>query len=126
MEKVVVDGLARVPSFSHAVIAGDYVHVAGSLGTLGDTTDLVPGGAGPETTQTLRNIEMILEATGLGLGDVVKMNVYLADMADFQGMNEAYMALMGDSPPARITVGGVDLALDGRVEIDCIAYRGDR
>ncbi|MGH8953287.1 MAG: RidA family protein [Acidimicrobiia bacterium] len=126
MEKVVVEGLARVPSFSHAVIAGDYVHVAGSLGTLGDSSELVAGGTGPQTTQTLRNIEKILEATGLGLGDVVKMNVYLADMADFQEMNEAYLSVIGDSPPARITVGGVDLALDGRVEIDCVAYRGDR
>ena len=124
MEKVVVEGLARVPSFSHAVIAGDFVHVAGSLGTLGDTTELVGGGVGPETTQTLRNIERILEATGLGLGDVVKMNVYLSDMADFQVMNEAYMAAIGDYPPARITVGGVDLALGGAVEIDCVAYRG--
>jgi 2-iminobutanoate/2-iminopropanoate deaminase len=124
MEKVVVDGLARVPSFSHAVIAGDFVHVAGSLGTLGDTAELVEGGVGPETTQTIRNIERILEVTGLGLGDVVKMNVYLSDMADFQVMNEAYMAAIGDSPPARITVGGVDLALGGAVEIDCVAYRG--
>jgi enamine deaminase RidA (YjgF/YER057c/UK114 family) len=39
-------------------------------------------------------------------------------------MNEAYMAAIGDSPPARITVGGVDLALGGAVEIDCVAYRG--
>ncbi len=124
MEKVVVEGLARVPSFSHAVIAGDFVHVAGSLGTLGDTAELVEGGVGPETTQTIRNIERILEATGLGLGDVVKMNVYLSDMADFQVMNEAYMAAIGDDPPARITVGGVDLALGGAVEIDCVAYRG--
>ncbi len=124
MERVVVDGLARVPSFSHAVIAGDFVHVAGSLGTIGDSTDLVDGGVGPQTTQTIRNIELILEATGLGLGDVVKMNVYLSDMADFQEMNEAYMAAIGDSPPARITVGGVDLALGGAVEIDCVAYRG--
>jgi reactive intermediate/imine deaminase len=123
MEKVIVEGLARVPSFSHAVIAGDFVHVAGSLGTVGDTTELVEGGAGPQTTQTIRNIETILEATGLGLGDVVKMNVYLSDMGDFQVMNEAYMAAIGDSPPARITVGGVDLALGGAVEIDCVAYR---
>ena len=57
MEKVVVEGLARVPSFSHAVIAGDFVHVAGSLGTVGDTTELVEGGVGPQTTQTIRNIE---------------------------------------------------------------------
>ncbi len=125
MEKVVVEGLARVPSFSHAVIAGDFVHVAGSLGTVGDTTELVEGGVGPQTTQTIRNIERILEATGLGLGNVVKMNVYLSDMADFQLMNEAYMEAIGDSPPARITVGGVDLALGGAVEIDCVAYRGD-
>jgi 2-iminobutanoate/2-iminopropanoate deaminase len=124
MEKVVVEGLARVPSFSHAVVAGDYVHVSGSLGTLGDTTELVEGGTGPETTQTIRNIERILQAVGLGLGDVVKMNVYLSDMSQFQEMNEAYMAVIGDSPPARITVGGVDLALGAAVEIDCVAYRG--
>jgi 2-iminobutanoate/2-iminopropanoate deaminase len=124
MEKIVVEGLARVPSFSHAVIAGDYVHVAGSLGTLGDTTELADGGAGPQTTQTLRNIEKILEAVGLGLGDVVKMNVYLSDMSRFDEMNEAYMAVIGDSPPARITVGGADLALSAAVEIDCVAYRG--
>ena len=125
MEKIVVDGLARVPSFSHAVIAGDFVHVAGSLGTLGDSTQLVEGGVGPQTTQTIRNIERILEAAGVGLGNVVKMNVYLSDMADFQRMNEAYMEAIGDSPPARITVGGVDLALGGAVEIDCVAYRGE-
>ena len=124
MEKVVVEGMARVPSFSHAVIAGDFVHVAGSLGTVGETPELVEGGVGPQTTQTIRNIEMILEATGLGLGDVVKMNVYLSDMSDFPAMNEAYMAAIGDSPPARITVGGVDLALGGAVEIDCVAYQG--
>ena len=124
MEKIVVEGLARVPSFSHAVVAGDYVHVAGSLETLGDTTELADGGAGPQTTQTLRNIEKILEAVGLGLGDVVKMNVYLSDMSRFDEMNEAYMAVIGDSPPARITVGGADLALSAAVEIDCVAYRG--
>ena len=124
MEKVVVEGLARVPSFSHAVVAGDHVHLSGSLGTLGDTTELVDGGAGPQTTQTIRNIERILQAVGLGLGDVVKMNVYLSDMSQFEEMNEAYMAAIGDSPPARITVGGVDLALGAAVEIDCVAYRG--
>jgi 2-iminobutanoate/2-iminopropanoate deaminase len=124
MEKVVVAGLARVPSFSHAVVAGDYVHVAGSLGTMGDSTELVEGGTGPQTTQTLRNIEKILEAVNLGLEDVVKMNVYLADMSRFDEMNAAYMSVVGDAPPARITVGGVDLALGAAVEIDCIAYRG--
>ena len=125
MEKVIVEGLARVPSFSHAVIAGDYVHVSGSLGTIDDTIELVDGGTGPQTTQTIKNIEKILSVCGLDLGHVVKAHVYLSDMSTFDEMNAAYMAAFGDSPPARTTVGGVDLALGGAVEIDCVAYQGD-
>jgi 2-iminobutanoate/2-iminopropanoate deaminase len=124
MEKIVVEGLARVPTFSHAVVVGDYVHVSGTLGTVGDTMELAEGGVGAQTTHTLRNIEKILEAAGLGLANVIKMNVYLADIEDFDEMNRAYLAVIGDSPPARITVGGVDLALGGAVEIDCVAHRG--
>jgi 2-iminobutanoate/2-iminopropanoate deaminase len=124
MEKIVVEGLARVPAFSHAVVVGDYVHVSGTLGTVGDTMELAEGGVGAQTTQTLRNIERILGAAGLGLPDVVKMNVYLSEMDDFEEMNRAYLEVIGNSPPARITVGGVDLALGGAVEIDCVAYRG--
>lgn len=123
MEKIVVDGLARLPSFSHAVVAGDTIYVSGSLGTLPDSMELIPGGAGPETTQTLSNIEAILQASGASLEDVVKVNVYVSDMATFNEMNNAYLDVFGDSPPARITVGGVDLALKAAVEIDCVAYK---
>lgn len=126
IQRTIVEGLARVPAFSHAVIAGDYVHVASSLGTVGETMELAEGGVGPQTTQTISNIERILEAAGLGLGDVAKTIVYMSDMADFDEMNRAYTSALGDSPPARITVGGVDLALGGAVEIDCMAYRGGR
>jgi 2-iminobutanoate/2-iminopropanoate deaminase len=52
-----------------------------------------------------------------------RVNVYLADIAAFDEMNEAYMAIMGDNPPARITVGGNDLALGAAVEIDAVAYK---
>ena len=124
MEKVIAEGLARLPSFSHAVGAGDFVYVSGTLGTVRDTMDLVEGGTGPETSQAISNIAHILRAAGLGLQNVVKVNVYLHDIASFPQMNEAYVAEFGDSPPARITVGGVDLALDAAVEIDCVAYRG--
>ena len=60
MEKIIVNGLARLPTFSHAVVAGDTIYVSGSLGTLPDSMELAPGGIGPETTQTLKNIERIL------------------------------------------------------------------
>lgn len=123
MERVVVDGVARLPSFSHAVVAGDTIYVSGSLGTLPDSTTLAPGGTGPETTQALINLEAILGACGATLRDVVKVNVYLSDMATFDDMNSAYLEVLAEFPPARITVGGVDLALGAAVEIDCIAYK---
>ena len=123
MEKIIVDGLARLPTFSHAVVAGDTIYVSGSLGTLPDSMELVGGGIGPQTTQTLRNIERILEGCGAKLGDVVKVNVYVAEMSMFNEMNQAYLEVFPESPPARITVGGVDLALGAAVEIDCVAYK---
>jgi 2-iminobutanoate/2-iminopropanoate deaminase len=123
IERVVVEGLGRLPQFCHATIADGWIHVSGTLGTRPGSMDLVPGGTGPQTTQTLRNIETILGACGVGMADVVKMSVFLADMDTFPEMNEAYSAVMGSDPPARITVGRAGLALGAAVEIECVAYR---
>lgn len=122
-ERIFIDGLARLPAFCHAVRAGDFIFVSGTLGTGPGSMDLVSGGTGPETTQALRNIEAILRECGASLQDLVKVNVFLADMGAFPAMNEAYLAVMGDDPPARITVGRAELALGGAVEIDGVAYR---
>lgn len=123
MEKVVVEGLARLPAFSHAVVAGDTIYVSGTLGTLPDTVSLAPGGAGPETTQTLKNLEAILRECGASMSDVVKVNVYLSDLDTINEMNDAYLEVFQESPPARITLGGVDLALGAAVEMECIAHK---
>ena len=121
--RVNVEGLARLPAFSHAVVAGDFIYVSGTLGVKPNSMELVEGGTGPETTQTLHHIETILEECGASLNDVVKVSVFLADMATFGDMNEAYLKVMSPDPPARITVGRADLALGAAVEIDCIAYK---
>ena len=118
---VIAEGLGRLPQFSHATVAGELIFVSGTLGTLGEAFELAPGGTGPQTTQTLRNIETILRAAGAELSDVVKVSIYLADMSTFQEMNAAYSAFFPDAPPARITVGGAVLALGAAVEIECIA-----
>ena len=123
LRKVNVDGLARLPAFCHAVVAGDFIYVSGTLGVKPNSMDLVQGGTGQETTQTLRNIETVLKACGASLDDVVKVDVFLEDMGMFAEMNEAYLAVMGSNPPARITVGRAALALGAAVEIDCIAYK---
>jgi 2-iminobutanoate/2-iminopropanoate deaminase len=121
LQKVNVDGVARLPAFCHAVIAGQQVFVSGMLGAKPGTMELVDGGVAAQTSQAIRNIEEILAACGASLADVAKVNVYLTDMAEFPAMNEAYLAAIGDDPPARITVGCSGLALGAAVEMDCIA-----
>jgi 2-iminobutanoate/2-iminopropanoate deaminase len=104
-------------------VAGDFIYVSGTLGTKPDSMELAEGGTGPETTQALRNIEVILTACGASLADLVKVNIFLADMQTFAEMNEVYLAVMGADSPARLTVGRAALALGAAVEIDGIAYQ---
>jgi len=123
IQRVVVEGVARLPQFCHASIAGDFVYVSGTLGTRPGGFELVGGGTGPQTEQTLRNIELILARCDASLADLVKLNVFLADMSTFREMNEAYQRVIAENPPARITVGRAELALGAAVEIDAVAYR---
>ena len=123
VKKVNVSGLARLPAFCHAVVAGDFIYVSGTLGTKPGSMELAEGGTGSETTQALQNIGIILKECGASLADLVKVNVFLADMQSFSEMNEAYLEVMGSDPPARITVGRAELALGAAVEIDAVAFK---
>ncbi len=116
-----VPGLARLPAFSHAVVTGDLIFISGMLGTRGDEVVLVEGGVTAQTRLALQNILTVLAACGATTADLAKVTVYLADISDFSAMNEVYLAVIGADPPARITVGGVKLALGAAVEIDSIA-----
>ena len=122
-ERIVVEGLGRLPQFAHAGLTDTAVFVSGTLGTHGDRLELVGGGVGPETTQALSNIGRILAAAGVTWDEVAKVNVCLADMADAPAMNDAYGTFFTGTPPARMTVGDVALALCARVEIECVAQR---
>ncbi|HEU5013324.1 MAG TPA: RidA family protein [Roseiflexaceae bacterium] len=123
VQHINVPGLAQLPAFCHATVAGDFIYISGTLGTRPQSMELVAGGTGAETTQALRNIAQILQACGATLTDLVKVDVFLADIATFDDMNAAYLAVIGSNPPARITVGRAALALGAAVEIDAIAYR---
>ncbi len=91
VKHVFVDGLARLPAFCHATIAGDFIFVSGTLGTKPDSMELVPGGAGPEIKQALLNVRTILNQCGTDLDTLTKVNVYIRDMSEFKAMNEAYI-----------------------------------
>lgn len=121
--RVIVEGLAKLPVFCHAVVADNFIYVSGTLGTKPNSLELVEGGTGPQTIQAMQNIAKILSACGATLKDVIKMNVFLTDINTFDEMNQAYMEVMGSDPPARITVGCAELALHASVEIDCVAYK---
>ena len=123
IERINAPGITKLDAFSHAVKAGDFIYVSGTLGNVGETMDLAPGGTSGQTKQALENIAKILAECGATLQDVVKMNVFLADMDHFAEMNAAYVEIMGQAPPARITVGKAGLALGAAVEIDCVAYQ---
>ena len=117
---------ALVPQYSLAVRHGNLVFVAGMTGVDPKTQQIVPGGIGPETRQTLENMKSILEAAGATLADVAECTVFLVDMRDYAGMNEAYGKYFTKDPPARATVGVTSLPrLAARVEIKCSAVVGE-
>jgi len=74
-----------------------------------------------QTLQAIKNLEMVLSPAGLTLSDIVKTNVFLADMNLFASMNRVYAALFGDHRPARSTVAVKGLPYGALVEIECIA-----
>ena len=123
IEHIVPEGVARLPVFTPAVRVGDLVFLSGAIGTVpGGELRLVEGGIGPETRATMDNIGSILEAAGLGFEDLVKCTVFLADIADYAGMNDVYLTYFeGIEPPARSAMAASGLALGARVEIECIA-----
>ena len=125
IRKINVPGVARLPAFCHAAVVGQQIFVSGMLGSEPGQLELTEGGTGPQTLQALRNIEQVLQACGSRLDQVAKVNVYLTDMATFGEMNEAYLSVFGDDPPARITIGCAALALGAAVEIDCTAFLPD-
>ena len=107
--------------FSPAVRANGFLFLSGQLGT-DDAGRLVAGGVQPETRQALENIRAVLVRTGSSMEQVVKCTVFLADMREWAAMNEVYVTFFGAGRrPARSAMGASGLALDARVEIECVA-----
>ena len=108
--------------FSEAVDAGDFEFLSGQIGS-GADGKLVAGGIKAETRQTLANIAAVLKRQGMSMDRVVKVTVMLADMSEWSAMNEEYLAAFGKHLPARSAFGTNGLAMNARVEIECIAMR---
>jgi len=114
-------GTAEGLPFSNGILVGNTLYVAGQEGL--DSGKLRPGGIGPETQAALENIKKIVELAGLQMEDVVSVNVYLADMADFGEMNKVYKTFFPAPRPARATVQVAALVSNARIEITAIAVK---
>jgi 2-iminobutanoate/2-iminopropanoate deaminase len=106
--------------FSSAVRVGHTLYLSGNLGNIPGTLDLAEGGIAGETRQTMDNISAVLSEFGSSMNDVVKCSVFLADMAEWDAMNAVYRTYF-ENPPARSALGASGLAINARVEIECVA-----
>ena len=115
---------AAIGPYSQAIDSGaGLVFVSGQIPIDPSTGTFVPGGIREQTRQSLTNAQAILAATGLGLENVVKTTVFLADMGDFAAMNEVYAQFFAAPYPARSAVAVKTLPKGALVEIECIAVR---
>ncbi len=111
--------------FSDAVRVGDVLYLSGQMGVKPGTKELMPGGVGPQARQAMDNIGATLAANGLDFDAIFKATVMLADMSDWPAFNEIYLGYFKpERLPARSAFGAAGLALDGRVEIEVMAWAG--
>lgn len=111
-----------VGPYSQAIVAGNTIYVAGQ-GPFDPKTGKMAATFDEQAVQVFENIKAIVMAGGATLTDVVKVNVYLADLANFSKMNEVYKRYFTEDYPARATVG-TQLLLGMGIEVECIAVRG--
>jgi 2-iminobutanoate/2-iminopropanoate deaminase len=107
--------------YSQAIQVGDLVFVSGQLALRPGESEMVGDSIAAQTEQVMANLGAILEEAGSSLDRLVKTTVFLADLSDFQGMNEVYARHVGDRPPARSTVEVAALPSGALVEIEAIA-----
>jgi len=111
-----------VGPYTPIVRAGGWLICSGQLG-LRDGT-MVGGGVAAQLTQALANMDGLLRSEGASLAQVVKTTVFMTDMADFDVVNEAYVAAFGDHRPARSAVAVAGLPRGALVEVEGWAWVG--
>jgi len=110
--------------YSPGAKAGGFVITAGQVAWDSKARIVGIGDVRAQTRQTLQNVLAVLAEGGAGLGDVMKCNVYLRDIQDFQAMNEEFARVFPTNPPARTTVQAILSDPEMLVEIEAIAWVG--
>ena len=123
MKKIISTNEApgAIGPYSQAVHTGSFVFCSGQIPLDPKSGQIVPGDIAAQTRRVLDNIGAVLRAEGLTFDNVVKTTVFLADLGDFQAMNEVYGSYFKQDHPARSTVQVSALPKGAKVEIEAIA-----
>jgi len=114
------DGMAPNAILSPGIRVGDLVWTSGHVGRnpeTGETPDDIVG----QTRQTLLNLKRVLEAGGSSLDNVIKVNIYLADIADRPAVNKVYQEFFPRDQPGRTCIGNAGFDGNVLIEIECVA-----
>jgi 2-iminobutanoate/2-iminopropanoate deaminase len=118
-QPVIPAGQTASPTLTPGIKVGNLVFASGQLGLRRDAPDTTVQG---QTRVALENTKKVFEAAGTTMANAAKCTVFLIDVKDFAGMNQAYREFFPDSPPARSTVVVAALVSAGaKVEIECVA-----
>lgn len=115
------DAPKAVGPYSQAMLSGGVLYASGQIGLDPEAGKLVADDVEAQALQVTKNLSAVLAAAGVSLSDIVKVNIFLTDMADFPRVNAIYAAWLGEHRPARATVAVAALPLGAVVEMDLIA-----
>ena len=126
MSKIKTINTKKAPSaigaYSQAIRAGSYVFISGQIPLMPDTMEIVSDNFDLQIKQVLNNISEIVKESNCQLSDIVKINVYLKDLTNFQAVNEAMEIFFTKPYPARAAMEVSRLPKDVQVEIDAIVF----
>ena len=115
---------AAIGTYSQAVKTGNTVYLSGQIPLVPEAMQLVAGDIRAQITQVFENLKAVAEAAGGGLGDIVKLNIYLTDLAHFPLVNEVMAGYFNEPYPARAAVGVAALPKGAAVEADAVMVLG--
>jgi 2-iminobutanoate/2-iminopropanoate deaminase len=121
-EIIIPEGGAKpLAPYSPGIRYGDLLFTAGQVGLDPESQNLVPGGVAAQTKQAMENLGAILKAANTSFDNLIKVTIFLTDIADYAAVNEVYGAYFSDAPPARSAVQVTALPAAASVEIEAVA-----
>lgn len=126
--KTILTEEAPIPKghYAQGILVGGFLFISGQLPIDPITGNLVPGGMEEQAIQAFRNLEAVVKASGGSREDVVKVTVYIPDISQWNTVNRIYGEFFGNHKPARSVVPTRDLHFGALVEVEAVAWIGQR